>query len=340
MTKNSHHRPRKISAAGSGRGPKLPVLKAGKPSVYTARRDPSVKPFLRRGELFLGHRAIRKQLKRQKTSADDVRVRARLEATLRRAAGLHELEPTVGRNSFGNDRARIAWQSGGRISTANAAMVTSGGQTVAHTNFMPKKSGRGSTNTRGQRNAHKRLENSTVGAKRKGKRGEIYERAIKSLDTMAHGQQILSSDALTGGIPNRKGARAFRKPGQFDPERIYIAQKQHRQREHIKRRIMIQSRNDNYDGRPPSPLRSDIRNDGTGGDYLSPCSTTRPASPYRKMDGTTEFEQNTNLAHYLTAPGRKGFQGGSLTTRDRCPKCNFPHIHITENNCPSCNHKL
>lgn len=332
----SHYTKKVSKKAGNVPIKKTAMKKKAKKLPYAARNDPSVKPYLTKGNDFMGHTAMRKQLKNKKSLARDVRVKSVKRPSARAGAGIHELLPTDQRDKVRGNNAAIAFQAGARIATDRAYLVDKSNKTGAHTGAMPKKKGRGSTNTTGQSEAHDRLREAKVSKKRKTKRGEVYERMANALDTMPTGQQMMESDRLTGGIPNRKKAKAFKAPKAKDDERIFEAQLQQRQREHMKRRFVTQATKDGHTGRMPSPPREDIQNDGSGGGYIPAGGVFPPSSPYRDMEGSDETEKMTNLSSFMTAPGRHGFEGDSMTVDKICGKCEYPFVQTAESNCLHC----
>lgn len=288
--------------------------------VYRQDKDPSLIPFLRKGQHLIGQKAIEKQERGEIPLAEDVRVDAVKYGFQRAAAGLHEIIPTDQRSKVTARRNATVRgiQGGGRISTSLAILAPG----IGHTQQFPKSGGRGSTNTSGQKKAHDRLRVLPVGQKPEEM---IVDAQIRSISSLATGPQILSSPGLTGAVPNVLGMQPMGPPPanpklQPDSTRISVASAHHERREHSKRRVNDYSKMAGL-SRMTSPPREPIDKTGHGGGYEPPSKKPRPATPpptFEGKTGTTEYA--AHASSWLSAPLRFGYD--SQTNTKVCRKCN------------------
>ena len=263
--------------------------------AYSQRQDPSIfgpGAFFSAASSFelMGQSALEKQRTGGKSSSDDVRVKSGKRGFQRGGAGADEALPTDQRDKVAasGSAAQRGAQSGLRGATDKTILKAPGKPASGHTNAFPKASGAGSTHTKHQKAAHD--------ARRSIPKGTHPEQAFgiasSYVSTLATGKDILSSDAITGALPNRVGASALGPPAATgttaapDAERILTAQIQNESREKMKQRLSTLATHLGQP-RPVSPERGPIDADGSGGSPLQPGEDGRPSSPMPYIDATS-----------------------------------------------------
>ncbi len=282
---------------------------------YRQDEDPTVQPFLRPGESFMGERGARKQLAGSAPKAEDIRVPAV------GGAGLHEIDPTSRRGEVaasGNPVA-VGVQSGMRSGTDHQLFRRKAGkgeaaaagapEVGAHTGFARKPGGgHGSTHLKGQGPAHDEMRKAARAAQSHTDPADaVIAMARAHLDVTPAGDEVLGSEYLTGMVPLDPAIGPVGPPAAAgappDPARLALARREHRERERVKKRVRSLKRKTGR-GSSPSPEREDIDNLGGGG---GPAASARPLSPVPEFDGVDDFEIAANMGAWVTAPQRSGF---------------------------------
>lgn len=320
--------------------------------TYSVLTDTTLEPYMLAQDSVPGEQAVAVQedttpaAKVRVIPAKDVRLKALKLGRRRAGAGFHELVPTDLRHKIIGKPVTAYLQSGARTSTDMTILANKSGGISGHTGMFPKAAGTGSTNTKGQEAAHDDLRAiSLTAAETTTSESEVLSYLSASTRTLAHGRQILESDDLTGGIPNLAGAFAFEpvksRPGR---QRLRTARELHRFRETFKDRIQEQREALNQlRARAPSPPRGDLRDDGTGGDYLPPAQASqlraqhRALSPPPEMEGTTAREKLVNLAAFPAQALRYGAEEEAKRFKGACPACGFRANYEYEKKCHDCN---
>lgn len=291
---------------------------------YDQKSSPSVRPFLKSGQAFMGETAMRNQLAGTRPRPGDVRVPAVRQPHTRAGAGLDEGIPTseAGKIAAGGNAALAGAQSGERGSTDLTILKSPTTPAGGHTGMFPKPVGPGSTNTTGQSAAHdvrRSLPASTDPT------DVVLATAASYVASLANGPEVLQSPNLTGAVPNFTGAATIGAPatagGPPDPARLQQAQQQHDRREWVKDRVasFAESRKR---PRPVSPERERVDAAGGGGGYRPAKVPRRPATPPPRFGGTADFELAANSASWLTEPMRHGATSEFHFTS--CPNCASP----------------
>jgi hypothetical protein len=280
---------------------------------YTQATDPTVTPFLRSGENYMGERGVDKQLSGKTPLARDIRVDAVKSSGLSRGSGLHEVVPTNlgGQVSNSGNEALIGAQSGFRTSTGQQLFNIGGGDVGAHTGFAPKPGSRGYTHTKGQAAAHDEMRDvvdDIVDNNVTDVDEVVNELALRHLEVSAQGQAVLNSAYITGMLPNYHQGLGAVGPvvtiGPPDPQRLRVAQDAHNSREAVKRRVRTHKRSTGR-GRSPSPPRRPINAQGGGGDPITTPSLQEEVEALPLLpDSADEFEYAANLSAWLSQPQR------------------------------------
>ncbi len=169
-------------------------------------------------------------------------------------------------------------QSGLRTSPSTTVFRRKDGELGGHTQTFVKRSGQGSTHTKGQGPAHDELrEELHLAKKRKlSEPGTSASLLSRQLRITASGPEILKSDYLTDALPNSRSAKgALESPSaKKKPNRINFAKETHRRREHAKERYFAFTQQEVPSSEisrfpPPSPPRAPLNEDGSGGGHLS-----------------------------------------------------------------------
>jgi hypothetical protein len=315
----------------------------GNPQEYTQKIDPPLKPFLGSKQNFIGQSAMEKQIQGKEPTAGDVRVTASKGPFQRAGAGLHEGLPTDQRGKIASEKSEVAAgiQSGMRSATDLTLLVDpSTGHATGHTGMFPKATGRGSTNTTGQAPAHDKLRFLSTGG---SPAAQVSEHMGAFLGGIAHGQQVMDSPLITGGIPNVVGASPIgpeaKNNATPDPTRVLVAQRLHEPRENTKKRTSTFEQKNNLP-RSSSPEREPLDKKGEGGYYVKDTSNKklrRHSSPMPDFGDGPVHERVANQTAWLTAPFRHNSEAQSKTKK--CPKCgadNYPQSH----NCAECSEPL
>lgn len=306
--------------------------------TYSQSNDPSLQSSIRFGEQYVGEKAMREQEAGKTPRASDVRVRAsKTDSYQRGGAGLDEGLPTDQRDVVaaapsGSVAAGI--QSGLRGSTDLTILSTDKGVATGHTNMFPKTSGRGSTNTSGQANAHD-LRRGSLPSSTDSMPEQVLKATASYVDSLATGSGVLASDTITGGVPNEKGATPIETPVPLGvapgSQRLELAKAANDRREHVKTRAASLADVAKLP-RPVSPPRTRIEDDGSGGVYAPLGAPPRPASPVPEFGGATPIEQAANASAWVSAPMRHGSY--SVTKPKTCPKGH--KNEATSTNCHVC----
>ena len=313
--------------------------------TYDTLSDPTVTPFLKKGEKYFGESGARAQLKGKKTSAERIRVPAKKTKGLRAGSGLHEVVPTNLKDEVAGSGSEIlvGLQSGFRTSTSKQLFrrksdkrdkLPVGSEEVGtHTGFAPKKSGRGSTHTKGQGPAHDRLRKASRKVKKeKDADVAINELALAHLDTTPTGSEVLASPYITGLLPNDSSIGEIgplSTSGPVDPERIKLAKRVHRERERVKVRARSIKRQRKR-GRSPSPPRLPIDDLGQGGGYVGGDRSTYTVEPVPSFGSpSSTFDYTARQSSWLSAPQREGFDFGPFTPSLPVPSPSTPQTPPT-----------
>src|SRR5690554_4700494 len=260
---------------------------------YSQARDPGIAPFLQSGRSFMGERGARDQLQGKTPPETHVRETARTHPSLDggKGSGLHELLPTNLRGKVAQSGSQwpISIQSGMRSSTALTAFnrtaqerddaPTGSDEVGFHTGFASAPS-----KTRGQGPAHDRM---------RGTLPDIlaatsFEDAVNAvlsehIEATPTGEEIRESIYITGTTPNLAGSGEIEPVNARQrPNRIALAKLIGEIRESVKTRSRSIKRkyestssnpppssSKHYRARSPSPPRSRIEDDGTGGAHFS-----------------------------------------------------------------------
>jgi hypothetical protein len=261
---------------------------------YSQERDKTVRRFLKRGQRYMGEDAAREQTKGK--SGGEVRVIAQKTPFGYEGAGLHEIVPT----NMDRELAKYKMphltglQSGARTSTqyqgfkrkARASEPNAGKPEVGlHTGYgkSPHRNW-----TRGQAEGHDRVRKKvrTV-APNADPYVAINEVMLEHLNVTMGGDDLLTSNYITGLEPNDIRIGRIEPLGGPTPNRKTMAQMAEEQREGQKRRVRTLKRHKNR-GRSPSPQRI--------------LPEVEPLPLFKK--GTEEWEAYANEAAWLTVPGR------------------------------------
>lgn len=276
--------------------------------TYRQDKDPTLSPFIRKSDSGLvGGRAVEGQSRKRKVRSEDVRVTARASSQTLRNEGLHEVIPTNKRNDFSGNKLYAHIQSGLRTSPSTTVFRRRDGELGGHTQTFVKRSGQGSTHTKGQAPAHDELRDEFHQAKKRklsepGTSASLFARQLR---ITASGPEILKSKYLTDALPNSRSAKGpLESPSaKKKPNRINFARETHRRREQGKERFFafVQQEVPSSEAsrfRSPSPPRAPLNDDGTGGERLS-APFPLPQIPL--------FPSTARQAHttaWLTAPLR------------------------------------
>ena len=279
--------------------------------LYRQKTDPTVIPFLRNGESYMGERGSDTQLSGGKARAADIRVTAVKSTDLISGSGLHEILPTNLSQKIGksDNEALIGAQSGARTSTAKQTFVNEDGEVGVHTGYAPKPGGgRGFTHTRGQAPAHDVLRETVYELMDEDETNPdivANEMMLSHLKTTPTGIDILGSEYLEGMQPNNTnlGLVGPVRTGTPDPVRLHLAQQVHEEREQVKRRVRAHKRSKNR-GRSPSPPRRPIRDSGRGGAYRSKPSRRHEIEPTPYFRHKSDYQYAADLTAYMTQPMR------------------------------------
>lgn len=284
-------------------------------SGYDQSSDDTVTPFLGKGQSYMGEKALDKQLSGKTPTSSDIRVNAVKSKDLRGGSGLHEVVPTnLGSKVMksGNESLMGA-QSGFRTSTGKQMFNIEGDEVGLHTGFAPKKSGRGSTHTKGQSKAHDQMRETVdeIIDNDIDDRDEVLNKLLlQHVNVTPHGQSILESDYLTGSYPNDHGGLGEfgprSKKGPIDPQRLQISRKRHAEREEVKRRGRTHKRSTKRKRlRSPSPPRSLIDQHGNGGDYIQnpKMEDEVEAFPFNPEVGE-DYDYTAQISSWFSQPQR------------------------------------
>jgi hypothetical protein len=204
-------------------------------------------------------------------------------------------------------------------------------------------SGRGSSHTSGQAEAHDQLRQlSNPGSSAPE---QMLGHSVKAVSTLAHGQQIMSSADLTGAKPNTKGMEPLEAPVERGRSRergggsrLALAQDLHERREKMKDHIRSYAKSNNLPApRDLSPVRTPIRDDGTGGEYAQEGQRHRDLSPVPKMRGNSPDQVHANEAAWISAPYRH--HSPAATSKD-CPHCGRLNYTSGSKKCAHCGQPL
>src|SRR5262245_216984 len=285
---------------------------------YSQEKDPTAKPFLRTGQSFMGGPGVKKQLKGQPPSPEDIRESAVKTPQLRSGSGLHEVLPT----NMGPEVAKsgnpvmVGLQSGLRTSTAHQLFSIGSDEVGAHTGFAPKPGGGpGSTHTKGQGPSHDKLRKKARSLKDETDPDTaVNEMTLTHLELAPTGQDVMKSPYITGMQPSALSIGTIGPPvstGTPDPERVKLAQRTHKERERVKKRARSLKRSLKR-GRSPSPPREPIDDQGGGGGHVTDAPADYPLSPVPFFEGGPgSFEVTANMGSWMTAPQRENFDFGS-----------------------------
>jgi Domain of unknown function (DUF4157) len=280
---------------------------------YTQATDPTIRPFLRSGEDFMGQKGADRQLSGQKPLASEIRVSAVKSPGLLRGSGLHEGVPTnLGPQlaSAGNE-SLIGAQSGFRTSTGKQMFNIGGGEVGAHTGFAPNLNGRGYSHTKGQPDAHDKMRDAIgdlITTNQVNPDDVANTIAIRHLEVTPHGQAVLASPFLQGMVPNDNHGLGAVGPvalvGPPDPQRLQLAQEAQLGREALKRRVRTHKRATTR-GRSPSPPRAPIDALGGGGGYVQNPTLADQVEALPFLPNTnSDFEYVANLTAWMSQPQR------------------------------------
>ncbi len=284
-------------------------------SGYDQSSDDTVRPFLSSGDSYMGEKALDKQLSGKNPTASDVRVKAVKSKGLRGGSGLHEVVPTNlgSKVTKSGNESLMGAQSGFRTSTGKQMFNIDGNEVGLHTGFAPKKSGRGSTHTKGQSKAHDQMRDTVdeIIDNDIDDRDEVLNKLLlQHVNVTPHGQSILGSDYLTGSFPNDDGGLGAFGPidpkGTIDPQRLATTRKRHSEREDVKRRGRTHKRSTKRKRlRSPSPPRSLIDPHGKGGDYIQNPKMEDEVEmfPFDPEIGE-DYDYSANVSSWFSQPQR------------------------------------
>lgn len=272
--------------------------------IYRQDRDRTIRPFLARGERYLGQKGAEKQQRGLRPTALEIRVKARkLKKSQLYGAGLDEGLPTDQRNIIADlkNKTLAGIQSGLRGSTDKTILVTSQGQVAGHTGaFRSLTNANSSTHTQGQADAHDTRRSIIINA-------NVTDDMLISnttqayVQSLAHGTQILNASHLAGAIPNDTTYGIIEQG--LGPHRIKLAQDSHENRETLKRRLSRFERETKLP-RSSSQERTPIDNNGNGGQYLTAQDRPRRNSVVRSIISTDKFEYAADHTAYFSEPFR------------------------------------
>ncbi|MEM9023524.1 MAG: DUF4157 domain-containing protein [Bacteroidota bacterium] len=301
--------------------------------TYTQSTDPTIKPFLRPGESYMGHRGAKKQLAGQKTRSDDIRVTAKKSAGLRGGAGQHEIVPTNMRDEVAKAKNPVLTgiMSGARTSTSRKMFVRTAKKTDkaptgsreigGHTSYALKPSGRGSTHTAGQGPGHDHLRKTARKLKTEtDPEVAVNEMLLTHLEGDPLATDIMASPYITGMQPNVNSFGVIGPPvktGTPDSGRLKMAQQYQLRREAVKDRMRSVKRHKKR-GRSPSPPRVLLDDKGIGGGYVSGPKSSYPVMPVPSFgNASNKFAYTANMAGWMTQPQREGYDPTKVLKRQR-----------------------
>lgn len=303
-----------------GHPPLLPV-------TYSQSTDPSVTPFLKSGEEVMGESAVTRQLAGKTPSASEVRVKAYPSSDTRAGSGAHEFYPTDRRGDPAKNKELIPLQSGARSRTDRTFFRDTSGDVGGHTGAFPKPAGRGSTHTSGQKEAHDRLRDFVPAGSTPVERN--IERLSHQIEGLARGQDILTSDSITGAIPNLKGATPLESPTAAKKrQREAMAKEVHVRREKAKQRVNTLARSKGIDP-PSSPPRAAP---GEVGDGAYTYDVQGPPSPFPSFTQTDSVKEESDWYAWSTASLRIDAE---YQTSKECKGCRMLNSKFASN-CSTC----
>lgn len=274
---------------------------------YEQRKDRTLSPFMRKGESIVGERAVEGQSKKRKVTSEDVRVVARGSSQTLRNEGLHEVIPTNKRNEMEGRKHLSHIQSGLRTSPSTTVFRRKDGELGGHTQTFVKRSGQGSTHTKGQGPAHDELRDEFVTVKKRKLSEPASSASMMSrqLRITASGPEIMKSDYLTDALPNSLSAKGpLESPkAKSKPNRTSFARSTHSKREQAKQRYyqFVQQEvpeKEVFQFAPPSPMRAPMEQDGTGGGYL------RAPFPLPQIPEFPTEQRQAHTTAWMTQPLR------------------------------------
>jgi hypothetical protein len=312
-------------------------------NVYRQEDDPTAKPFLKTGQKYIGEAAIKKQLTGATPDAADVRVASVKPKGSDYGYGLHEVLPTDtrGKVAKSGNEAVIGLQSGARTSTEFTFFnrdEENAEEVGAHTGALPKETGSGSTHTRGQAPAHDRLRtvlDDVITKKTTDAEEAANAILLAEIEAQPHGQQILSSEYLTGGHSRHGTIGAVAKSGASpDAERLRLATEAHDRREGMKERGRSLKRDAEKRGkknlRSPSPPRTPITSTGSGGEHVTVDRTQFPTVAVPSFYGKrSSYEFAANLGAWATQPMRNDDTGTVKWQASPPPVTQAPSVQPT-----------
>ncbi len=284
--------------------------------VYEQRADPTLAPFIRQGETFVGEKAYDKQQANTSPHATDVRASAVQSPGMLYGSGLHEVVPTsiAGEVAGSGIPSLMGAQSGFRTSTSRQMFLQDDGDVGGHTGWARKpNSSRGSTHTKGQAAAHDQLRDEARGimADKERRPDVVANRLLLAhLKVTPHGQDILEAEYLEGALPNLHRGLGSIGPvtpsgATPNPARLAAAQEEHRGRERVKRRGRAAKRR-HQRGVSPSPPRSDIDGQGMGGAAVHNPTLEQQIEPMPEFDVGDDGNYAANLTAWISQPQREG----------------------------------